>query len=121
MTWEGISIPMRDFNRLSKWKLSKYKMQVIIQEMRERIVTKEATDQMIKILYSNYRKADLKQVIKGAKHLKSSEKEKLYALLVKYEELFDGTLGRWETSPVDFELIKGATPHSQRHYPIPHL
>jgi len=42
-------------------------------------------------------------------------------LLLKYEDIFDGTLGEWEGDPVDFELINDAKPHSQRHYPVPHL
>jgi hypothetical protein len=96
-------------------------MRAIIQEMNEPIVTQEATDRMIKILDSNYRKANLKKVIAGAKHLNDNERTKLYALLIKYEDLFDGTLGEWRTPPVDFELVDGAEPHSQHHYPVPHL
>lgn len=49
------------------------------------------------------------------------EKEKLYKLLKEYEDLFDGSLGVWKTTPVDFELKDDAKPHSQRHYPVPHL
>ena len=91
--WEGTTIPMRDFNMLRKWNLFKYEMRIIIQEMNEPIVAQEATDQMIKILDSNYRKANIKKVIAGAKHLNDKERTKLYALLIKYEDLFDGTLG----------------------------
>ena len=39
----------------------------------------------------------------------------------KYEDLFDEMLGEWKTSPVEFELKEGEEPHSQRHYPVPHL
>ena len=46
--WEGIEIPMRDYHRLRKWNLSKHEMHTIIQEMREPISTKTATDRMIK-------------------------------------------------------------------------
>ena len=49
------------------------------------------------------------------------EKNLLYNLLIKFADIFDGTLGEWRMEPVDFELIDGAQPHSQRHYPIPHL
>ena len=35
--------------------------------------------------------------------------------------MFDGILGEWKTSPVDFELVDGAKPHNQRHSPVPHL
>ena len=40
---------------------------------------------------------------------------------IKYEDVFYGTLGEWRTLPVDFELVDGAEPHSQRHYPVPHF
>jgi hypothetical protein len=39
-------------------------------------------------------------------------------LLLKYETLFDGTLGDWNRPPVSIELKKGATPYHDRPYPI---
>ena len=119
--WEGIEIPMRDFNRLRRWNLSKYEVKAIIQEMKEPIVTKRATERMIKILDSKYEKADVKQVIDGAMHLNEREKSLLYKLLTNYLDVFDGTLGAWKTDPVDFEMVDGAKPHSKRYYPVPHL
>ena len=94
---------------------------MIIQEFKEPLVTEKATNRVIKILDTNYKKANLKDVVRGAVHLKEKEREQLHALLVKYQELFDGTLGEWNTDPVDLELIDEAKPHSQRHYPVPHL
>ena len=35
-------------------------------------------------------------------------------LLTKYEDLFDGTLGDWNTEPVYFDLKDGAKPHHGR-------
>lgn len=121
VTWEDISIPMRDFHRLKKWKLSKYELKTIIREMKEPIAAQEATNRMIKILDSKYEKANLQKIVEGATHLNQREKDLLYKLLKKYEEIFDGTLGEWKTQPVELELIEGAKPHSQRHYPVPHL
>lgn len=121
VSWEGIDIPMRDFNKIRKYKLDNREFKAFIQERSEPIVTQEATDRIMKILDSNYQKANLKAVVRGAKHLNEKEKTLLYNLLIKYENIFDGTLGEWKTSPVNFELIEGATPHSQRHYPVPHL
>ena len=63
----------------------------------------------------------MRTVVQGVKHLNEEQRIKLYQLLMKYENVFDGTLGEWKTDPVDFELVDGATPHSQRHYPVPHL
>ncbi len=39
-------------------------------------------------------------------------------MLLKYETLFDGTLGDWNQPPVSIELKKGATPYHGRPYPI---
>ena len=121
VSWEGIDIPMRDYNKLKRWTLNKKEFKAIILGSKEPLVTQEATDQMIKILDSNYHKADLKEIVSSAKHLNEKERSLLYKLLIKFEDVFDGTLGEWRTEPVDFELVDGAQPHSQRHYPVPHL
>jgi hypothetical protein len=56
---------MRDYRQLKGWKLSKHEVKTIIQRMNEPIVTQQATDRMIKILDSNYHKANLKLVVAG--------------------------------------------------------
>ena len=48
---------------------------------------------MVKILDSNYAKADLKQVAYSATQLNSEEITQLLRLLEDFEDLFDGTLG----------------------------
>ena len=62
ISWEGIDIPMRDFNRLRKYLLNKKEFRAIIQGSNEPLVTQEATDRIIKILDNDYHKADLKAV-----------------------------------------------------------
>ena len=42
-------------------------------------------------------------------------------LLQKYEEFFDGTLGDFQTDPVDFDLIPDAKAYHGRAFPVPHL
>ena len=44
VTWEGIEIPMRDFNKLRKYNLNKKEFKKIIQSSQEPLVTQEATD-----------------------------------------------------------------------------
>ena len=83
VSWEGTDIPMRDLNRLRKLKMTKKELNTIIKNSNEPVVTQEATDRMIKILDSNYKKANLKEVIKGAKHLNEENRQKLYKLLVQ--------------------------------------
>ncbi len=121
VNWEGIEIPMKDFQRLKDLKMSHDEVNAILKGSVEPLVTQEATERMVRILDSKYEKANLSNVVASTTHLTDVEKRKLYNLLVKYEDLFDGTLGEWKTDPVDFELVDNAKPHSQRHYPVPHL
>jgi len=119
--WEGIEVPMKDFQKLKELKMSRDEVNAIIKGSAEPLITQAATERMVRILDSKYEKANLSHVVASTTHLTAIEKKKLYQLLVKYEDLFDGTLGEWKTEPVDFELVDGAKPHSQRHYPVPHL
>ncbi len=45
----------------------------------------------------------------------------LLALLLKFEELFDGMLGDWKLPTVSFELKEGAKPYHGRPYPISNI
>ena len=57
-----------------------------------------------KIVDAKYTKADLAAIAKKCKLWNESEQEKLHLLLKKYESLFDGTLGTWDTDPVEIKL-----------------
>jgi hypothetical protein len=67
-------------------------------------VTAEATERIVKILDSDYHKADLQKVVAKATQLNKRQQLSLLCLLQKYEALFDGTLGKWNTDPVNIEL-----------------
>jgi hypothetical protein len=76
---------------------------------------------MVKILDAKYEKADLPAIIReNCSHLTASNREKLFSVLLKFEPLFDGTLGDWKLPPVSFELKEGMKPYHGRPYPIPH-
>jgi len=49
------------------------------------------------------------------------QQEKLLSLLLKYESLFDGTLGDWNRPPISIELKEGVKPYHGRPYPIPQI
>jgi hypothetical protein len=58
-------------------------------------------------LDAKYDKADLPSIVKNnCVHLSTPHCNLLLALLLKFEELFDGTLGDWKLLPVSFELKK---------------
>ena len=57
---------------------------------------------MCRISDAKYEKTDLNMVMtKTFQHLKTKELIRLLSLLRKFENLFDGMLGTWNTTPVD--------------------
>jgi hypothetical protein len=85
------------------------------------ISTCSATKHMVKIFGAKYEKADLPAIIReNRSQLTAAEREKLLSVLLKFEPLFDGTLGDWKLPPVSFELKEGMQPYHGRPYPIPH-
>ena len=84
--------------------------------------SRNATKYVVEILDAKYDKADLPSIVKNnCVHLSTSHCNLLLALLLKFEELFDGTLGDWKLPPVSFELQEGAKPYHGRPYPIPKI
>eukprot|EP00804_Cyclotella_cryptica_P022590 CCRYP_009472-RA/>CCRYP_009472-RA protein AED:0.39 eAED:0.39 QI:0/-1/0/1/-1/1/1/0/111 len=80
----------------------------------------EATQHVVKILDANYKKADLQSIVStNCTHLSLQDQNSLLELLTEFEELFDGTLGDWNTDPVSLELKEGAKPYHGRAYPVP--
>jgi hypothetical protein len=81
-----------------------------------------ATKHVVEILDATYKKADLPAIIReNCSHLKASDKEKLLSsVLLRFELLYDSTLGDWNLLPVSFELKEGKKPYHGRPYPIPH-
>ncbi len=49
-----------------------------------------------------------------------TEQHKFFDLLTKYQDLFYGTLGDWNTEPVSFELNNDANLYDDKAYP-PHM
>ena len=75
-----------------------------------------------RILDADYTKADLEEVCKEQIHLSEEEQEKLYNLLLsKYEDLFDGTLGKWTGTEADIELQDNVRPYHAKPFPVPRI
>ena len=83
--------------------------------------TLDATKRLIKILDAKYEKANLRAITEDdcLNHLSATERNKLLQLLQEFEELFDGTLGDWDCTPVSLQLKEGAQPFHGRPFPIP--
>jgi hypothetical protein len=87
----------------------------------EPVSTRSAAKHVVKILDAKYEKANIPAIAReNCSCLKASDREKLLSMLLKFELLFDGTLGDWNLLPVSFELKESMKPYHGRHYPIPH-
>ena len=82
---------------------------------------KQAESRASKILDANYEKANLEAVCAAVDTLSESEQQQLLSLLKKFEHLFDGSLGDFETSPVHLDLKEGAKPYHGKAFPVPHI
>ena len=100
ITIDHIILPMRDINSLATSKMDKA-WAVNNSMVHEPQSTHEATQQVVNILDAKYEKADLQAIVStNSTHLSLQDQNKLLELLTAFEELFDGTLGDWNTEPV---------------------
>jgi hypothetical protein len=87
----------------------------------ELISTHSANKRVVKVLDAKYEKVDFPAIIsKNCSHLTASDRVKLLSVLLKFESLFDSTLGDWKLPPVSIELKEGMKPFHGRPHPIPH-
>ena len=96
--WDTASVPMRDRDLLG---LNTETLNYFYEESYESEPVRKATVQMTGILDAKYEKADLDQITTNCIHLMHEQRTTLNLLLKKYEYLFDGTLGCWNTRPLD--------------------
>ena len=87
----------------------------------ESMAVQSGTDRVREILDAKYVPADMEKVCQGQEHLTSDERQELKALLERFDDLFDGTLGKWTEAPIKIELKKDAEPYHARPYPIPKI
>ncbi len=117
ITIDSILLPMRNIVNLQfKPSVTRALRQNTCQSQ-EPVSTCNGTKRVIEILDPKYDKADLPAIVRdNCSHLQPSHREKLLSLLLKYEMLFDGTLGDWNQPPVSIELKEGAKPYHGRPY-----
>ena len=117
MLWDNAIVPMRATSWLSIHNIDLYEAH--IHHMNDPLTSEAARIQSI--LDIKYAPADIAETISSCANLDPEEKTALKNLLNKYEDLFDGTLGKWKTAPVDIELKDPtAKPYHGRPYPVPH-
>ena len=67
-------------------------------------------DKVKRILDAKYDPTDIERYSKECTHLSLQEQAELHAVLKEFEDLFDGTLGRWTGKPYDIKLKPGSKP-----------
>ena len=72
-----------------------------------------------KILESKYEKADLPKLIEGLTYLDQRQRKQLLQIMLKYEPLFAGKVGKWKGKPIDIILKEDAKPYHAKAYRVP--
>jgi hypothetical protein len=80
-----------------------------------------ANKRQTRILDANYKVADLSDIIKCVSTIDDVHKNSLLSLLKKYEHLFDGTLGNFETYEVSLTLNEDDKPYHAKAFPVPQI
>ena len=93
----------------------------MIAQTEEPEATKQLGKRMERILDAKYDALDIDAVVSKATALNAMQKKLLRDVLTEYQDLFDGSLGRWKTTPASAELKVGAKPVYTRHYKVPHI
>jgi hypothetical protein len=93
----------------------------IVEQCYESGHVSDITRRTMEILDANYEKANLKTVTQECTHLSKEEQTSLHKLLLRYEDLFDGTLGTWNGPEVELKIKKDAEPYFARPFSVPQV
>jgi hypothetical protein len=131
ITWDGIDQPMKSQGGLQK-ETTNYEdlysalmapASTIFQDDYDATCEPEhihaANKRQTCILEANYKAANLSEIIKCISTIDDIEKNNILGLLRKYEHLFNGTLGNFETSEVKLKLKEDAEPYHAKAFPVP--
>ena len=84
-------------------------------------LVKASTKRITQILDAKYKKANLKDIVQECPKIDKEQRKKLYALLLQYENVFDGTLGKWNGPAYNIHLKDNALPYHGKPYKIPKI
>ena len=124
MSWAECTIPMTGTTTTNERKSLKRKLielSSVSIKPTEPSSIRSVSDRVKKILDVKYTPANLPEVVNGCAYLDDEQKDLLLKLLCKYSNLFDGTLGTFNVTPVEIELKPNAQPVQLRAFPVPHI
>jgi hypothetical protein len=121
-----LGIDIQFSNNTIEWDQSKIPMKDVDMDFEQSYhvanadIANKAIERIKQILVAKYEPAYLLAVSKEADHLSVEKQNKLPQLLIKYETLFDDTLGHWDNVEYNNNLKPDVTPYHARAYPRPH-
>ncbi len=125
-TIDDILLPMGNINNLQLKPSISRALELNSSFAQEPADTRNSIKRIMEILDAKYDKADLPSIVKNScTHLSTSHCNLLLVFLVKFEELFNGTLGDWKLPFVSLELkvsaklYHGRPTLSQRYIRLP--
>jgi hypothetical protein len=121
MIIDEIILPMRKINHLQGSRMLRV-LKLNNSLAMEPKSTPDTTKCATWIINEKYNRADLQLIAKdNRKQLSADQQKKLLQLLMKYELLFDGTLGDWRTKLVSFHLKECALPSHGQAFSVPKI
>ena len=117
MEWDNATTPMQDPSQFNEERIDNLEHELLYMHYPD---TTEA-ERIQAILNAKYCQADLLKLTQECDQLDKEEQQKLLVFLQKYEHLFDGTVGTWNTDPVDL-ILKDPTaaPYHAKAYLVPY-
>src|SRR5210317_31283 len=114
MTWENASVPMKGDEYWSSQNIDENELNLFFLQDPDTM----EIEWIQYILDAKYSPADIREEVHKCTELNNSERKELLSLLNKYQNLFDGSLGEWQTQPIKIELKLEAKPYRARPYPV---
>ena len=120
--WDVATVPMKEpIVLIGKSDTTSREMRVGVMQTAEPDSTRKATGGLQKNTQKYLCKGGTKLVANNTTQLNAEEITQPLRLLKYFEDLFGGTLGDWDTVPVDLELNSGSKPFNSKYYPFPRI
>ena len=116
LSWQDRSVPMKTMDELDKQNINE-----IVEQCYQSVHLNEISRRTMEILDAKYEKANLSTVVSACEYLNRQEKAALLRLLLRHEDLFDGSLGTWNGPEVHIKLKRDAIPQFSRPFPVPQV
>ena len=117
MKWDNVTIPMQSVTKLTQDWAELIENELLFAQEPPNL----DAERIQAIIDSKYTAADLEGICEQCQLLTKDEQQQLLQLLQKFEHLFDGQLGSWDTEPIDLELKNpNEKPYHAKPFPVPH-